>query len=270
MASTVAQLQYLKEKLTPRDEQILFELDKCQVMLTHQVQRLLFTDSANGEASNKACRRNLNKLSGYGLVGKLDRRIGGFKAGSSAHIWYLTEAGYRMLGLYYPDRVYKRKRFVEPSSLTLKHRATAVECYVQLMIMEQEGKLFAKNIELETASWRTYIHNGKKTNLKPDLFADIIRDGYEYLYFIEIDLATETMTDIIRQCERYHDYYEAQVAKAELFPAVLWIVPNKKRKDLFIKVLKKQYEKAEHLFSVIAADELEDYMMAEIDKLEFI
>lgn len=310
MAHTATTLAALRERLTPRDMQIISFIEQAHCAFTHQLTRLFFTSASTEQAASKACRRNMQKLLEYKLVNKLDRKIGGYRAGSNANIWYLTDAGYKLLDLEDPDTPLKRRRFLEPSAITLRHRLTSVECYIQMVELERKVQLGGKvqpggeaqlekvqsagkaqaeeagdddiissttsfnirKVEFEPKSWKQYLYDNKNKYLRPDLFMSIEKDGYEYLYFIEIDLASESMTDIIRQCESYHDCYNSRAMQNEydIFPIVLWIVPDEKRKERFVKVLKEQYERTNHLFTIITAEELQDFMLADIETIEFI
>lgn len=301
MAHTVTTLAALRERLTPRDMQIISFIEQAHCAFTHQLTRLFFASASNEQAASKACRRNMQKLLEYKLVNKLDRKIGGYRAGSNANIWYLTDAGYKLLDLEDPDTPLKRRRFLEPSAITLRHRLTSVECYIQMVELGRKIQLggnvqaeeaggnsgaasktnsgtitprsfSVRKVEFEPKSWKQYPYDNKNKYLKPDLFISIEKDGYEYLYFVEIDLASESMTDILRQCESYHDCYNSRAIQNEydIFPIVLWIVPDEKRKERFVKVLKEQYERTNHLFTIITAEELQDFMLADIETIEFI
>lgn len=266
MAHTKDSLYQLSQRLHDRDFAILNLLTATRCMFTGQIRRVLFYNAASQRAGNSAASRNLNKLKKYGLVGSLDRKIGSAHAGSTGFIWYITEQGRRLLKLQDPDAedLEKRERFIEPGAITLRHRLAVVEHYVIIFELTFKSNLQLQEIQFEPTSWRYYQHHGKRVSLRPDLYIRMINDGYEYLIFFEVDLATENMQTILHKCERYHDYYHTGIEQKanDVFPVVLWVVPNQKRKDLFVETLDRQYKKTAKLFCVITPDELEHTILS--------
>ena len=82
---------------------------------------------------------------------------------------------------------------------------------------------------------------------------------FEDHWFIEVDLATEPPSRIVRACLNYQEYRRSGVEQRRLglFPAVVWIVPTAQRK-LTIQSRLKQHEMiSPGLFTIITLDELE-------------
>ena len=100
--------------------------------------------------------------------------------------------------------------------------------------------------------------------LKPDMFAITRCDDYEDRWFIEIDLATESPQKIIDKCERYRDYYRSGTEQKEfgVFPLVLWIVPDEKRKAALHEHIRKTYPDGPKMFVTSLLDELENLIVA--------
>jgi len=251
-------LEDIAPTLKERDKTILATVRKCRYLTTGQVQRLHFTDAATATAAIRSANRNLDKLRGFGLVNALSRRIGGVRAGSTSLIWYLTDAGERMLRLENYD-ARPRKRFFEPSPYFLAHTLAVSECYVQLFELCNGGDLKLVEAKIEPSCWRPHNYKGAITTLKPDLFAVTSSGKYEDRYFFEIDLNTETPAVILEKCHRYHRYYQSGLEQKQygVFPLTVWIVPDTARKDSFTAHIRAEFQKLPRLFIVITPDELE-------------
>ena len=193
----------------------------------------------------------------------MERRIGGIRKGSSSHIWYLTERGNKLLML---DQKYvaKRTRYLEPAGSTLSHRMAVNECYVQAMEMEHNGKLRVKEASFEPDNWRSFSYEGKTDILKPDLFLATKHHGYEYRYFVEMDLSSEAISTIVDKCFRYHKYLSSGKEQQAhgVFPITLWIVRDEKRKAKMEDAIRTHFKTHPNIFVVITADEYESIMTA--------
>lgn len=256
------QLQELDSRLGERDRELLGAVQKYRYLMTGQIQRLLFTDAANSSAGLRAASRSLKKLSGFGLVGSLSRRIGGVRAGSSSLIWYLTHAGERLLRLH-DKQAYPARRHFEPSAYFLAHTLAVAETALQLIEICRKHEPEILSLQLEPECWRAYSSAGASCSLKPDLYAATTTEEYEDRYFIEVDLDTESPAKIIEKCQKYHAYYRSglEQEESEMFPLTVWIVPSITRKEKLIRQLREAFDKQEKLFAVITCDELEHLVL---------
>lgn len=269
MAPTLRQLQILEHQLTDRDKEILRLLRDTKSMFTYHIRRLCFSDSVNEQAAARAANRNLKKLKDYGLIDALvNRRIGGVRAGSASYIWYLTEQGNRLLDLdnkYDDEKKPKRTRFSEPADSTLGHRMAIVECFVQLVEITRRKRNFKLNeVFFEPANWQYFTFKDKPEILKPDLTISLSHHGYEYRFFIEMDLSTESIDTVIRKCIRYHKYMKSNIEQDRhgVFPYVLWIVRDENRQKKLENAITTHLKKHPNIFIVIPAVELESIITA--------
>ncbi len=269
MALTLRQLQIIEYQLTDRDREILKLLRDTKSMFTYQIRRVCFSDSVNEKAAARAANRNLRKLKDLGLIDALvDRRIGGVRAGSSSYIWYLTEQGNKLLDMdkeSSDEKKPKRNRFYEPADSTLGHRMAIVECFVQLVEITRKRKSFKlKEVFFEPSNWQYFTYKDKPEILKPDLTISLSHHGYEYRFFIEMDLGTESIDTVISKCIRYHKYMKSGVEqdKHGVFPYVLWIVKDEKRQNKLETAIKTHLKKHPNIFIVIPAVELESIITA--------
>ena len=260
-------LRTYAKRLSDRDIAILESLAKCTFMLTGQIQRLHNTDASTQTAALRATAREMKKLKEYGLVKNLDRRIGGVRGGSSSLVWHLSEAGYRLLELGSHEKR-TRKRHLEPSLNHLNHAIAVSACYVCIHeICQQNPNVNLDHADTEPICWRSYARHGNIVYLKPDLFLATKCGGYEDRWFIEIDLATESPTTILKKCERYHDYYKTNLEQRKhgVFPAIIWIVPDKARKEVLQTTITKFNKKNTKMFLVILPDDLEKIIINGFD-----
>lgn len=256
------QLLEISNRLGERDRQLLSAVQRYRYLMTGQIQRLLYTDTANPSAGLRSASRNLKKLNELGLISSLSRRIGGVRAGSGSYIWYITHAGERMLRLH-ASRAFPIRRHYEPSPYFLAHTLAVAEIAIKLIEICREHEPQITALQLEPECWRAYSSAGVSLSLKPDLYAATTTEEYEDRYFIEVDLDTESPAKIIEKCQKYHAYYRSglEQEESEMFPLTVWIVPSITRKEKLIRALRETFDKQAKLFAVITCEELEHLIL---------
>ncbi len=245
--------------LTEHDREILLTLRRLRYAKTDQLRRLFFPAlNRSLQASKTATLKKLNRFKKLGLVNHFPREYNTARYGSQMLIWHLTEAGLRLLDLGTEDG--KRKRALEPSAIFLRHTIAVAETYVQITeICRAEENMRLDHIQVEPECWRAFTKDGKEISLRPDLYSKTISGKYFDHTFIEMDLATEAIPDIITKCKRYHEYYltNKEQHAAGVFPLVLWIVPTEERKQKMIEGIKGFFgNRYAHIFIVITPEEL--------------
>ncbi|MBR3122416.1 replication-relaxation family protein [Candidatus Saccharibacteria bacterium] len=259
-------LAEIELQLTEKDRNILTALRTLSFMRTDQIKRLFFNPKNQQEvprAYATATTRALNRLMNKGLIQHLPRVVGGIRKGSQGRIWYLTEAGQRLLNL---GKTEARQKVNLPSSMFLRHTLAVAECYTQFVTIcrckteDDEGQsLELVDIALEPDCWREYEKNGRRISLRPDMSAVTASGEYKDFWFVEMDLATEVVQDILRKCKRYCEYYETGIEqnKTGVFPVVLFIVPDENRKERLEEAISDMKVSRPRLFLIIVPDELE-------------
>ena len=257
---TYQRLKELEHLLSERDKTILHSLNKCRYLSSGHIQRLHFNDRANKRSSSRLANRKLAKLQEYGLIHSLERRIGGINHGSDSTIRLLTDAGKTLLHIRSANYI-SRKRLYEPSPNFLKHTLEVAEVYVQITEFCRNHGLTHTKTDLEPACWHDYsVEGSRPVYLKPDLFAVIENDKYEYSCFLEIDLNTEAPCVVLNKCQRYIHYYQAvaEGGDSKVFPLVIWRVPDETRKKSLEQHIAKCSElQPKNIFTVVTPDELE-------------
>lgn len=254
------QLGQIDLTLTALDREILTAIRNLRYMKTNQIQRLFFPPLVNTpRAALTATMRNLNRLKKLGLITHLDKRVGGVMSGSLGLIWYITEAGNRLL-LLGTELQGTRKRIPEPSPLFLRHILAVTECFVQIKsICRAEEDMSLIKLDNEPECWRAYYEGEKQKSIRPDLYAETTSGAYRDHWFIEMDLSTESMTNILDKCRRYHNYHKTgrEQKKTGVFPAVLFIVPDEARRQKIKESIQDMFhDRMTKIFLVITPEEL--------------
>jgi hypothetical protein len=154
-----------------------------------------------------------------------------------------------------------RKRVYEPTLFFLKHTLEIAELYTFLCT-----KTNLKNAEFEPKCWREYSADyGINYTLKPDLYAVTRADNFEDYWFFEVDRDTEAPTRILKKCGVYGKYYitGTEQKRTGVFPKVVWIVPDLKRKETLKRHISEKISEFENLFTVVTFEELDGLINGE-------
>jgi hypothetical protein len=244
-------------QLSERDQKILEALRTHRLLSTAHIRRLYFAHGKDERHSSQAAASNaamrvLSRLEAHGLMVRLMRRIGGVRAGSSGIVWQLGATGERMLRALYGDG--QRRRYLEPSRAFVAHTLDCSELAVRLHELDRQGALELVTLEAEPNCWRSFLAaHGVRSWLKPDLFAITASGNYEDHWFIEADRATEHPGVVARKVAVYQTYAATGMYQAEhgLFPAVLWVVPDAKRKHVIEDILSAERVGRTDVFHVV-------------------
>lgn len=224
------QLEALRDRISPRDHQILNLLRRYRLSTTDQIQRQLFVDHRTQDSARRIARRCLRRLAEHGLLEGLGQRIGGIKAGSSSIVWTLTPAGHRMVGTAV------RKVRYEPSITHIRHLLAIAELATAL-IEHSRTHSYELEIETEPTCWRNF--DDQRQPLKPDLYTRTADRAIELFWFIEIDRGTESSTVIERKLATYTSYWHTGIEQQrnQIFPKTLWIAPDTKRANFITNTI---------------------------------
>jgi hypothetical protein len=230
---TRSRVESLGSQLHGQQRAVLADVGRIGVVTGRQLQRLHYGESAAG---GRLARKHLGQLVRWQVLTRLDRTIGGERAGSAGFVYALGTAGQRLLQ---PGR--RRFRPVwTPRQSYLRHALAVSELYVCLRELERSTSMELLAYDSEPKSWRNYFGpGGARSILKPDSLAVIGIDDYEDRYFIEADCSTEHRPHIIAKAKTYVRYWQSGREQAEtgVFPYVLWMAPDEKRAGFLVDVL---------------------------------
>ncbi len=231
----------LRGELVQRDWRVLESLAQHRFLSSHQVEAFHFSaDFVAGpvaSASARAARRTLSRLHARGVIQLLDgRRVGGLAGGSTISIWYLTDAGYRLIR----DGT-SRYRIGVPTARFLGHTLAIADAHLAVLAAAQ-ALAGTSSVQVEKQALRQMPGlGGGAVTLAPDLHVQLSATdqagAYEDRWFMEVDCGTESLPTLLRKCEQYETYYRSGIEQAggdddcavgssttgSPFPLVLWI-----------------------------------------------
>jgi hypothetical protein len=222
-------LSRLRASLSDRDLAILHSVSDLRFLTARQLQVLHFDgDHHTPLTAARTCRRVLERLSDLGVLRRLDRVIGGVRAGSGSFVYGLGPAGHRLLA---DGRA--RHGFREPSLTFLDHTLAVAGLLTTIVGAAKRDDLQLVRHETEPAVWRSVPGYGTAETLRPDLLLVVARGAMEWHWFVEVDLASEHGPAVARKCRQYLRYYQSgrEQALHEIFPKVAWLTTTSRRAD---------------------------------------
>ncbi|QHK19850.1 hypothetical protein GU243_08985 [Pseudarthrobacter psychrotolerans] len=219
-------LREIQTHLSARDLAILASVDRYRFLTARHLQALHFTQHASATSASRTCRRVLARLRTLRVLGILDRRIGGIRAGSEGLVYYMDTAGDRLQRDVTSSRA--RKRFDEPSARFLDHTLAIAD--MAIGIFENATTYGAEVVKLdpEHTATRTYADSyGVAQVLRPDLYVELAAaagDEEVSAFFIEVDLGHESLPTLLGKCMAYEDYRSTGIEQHQYggFPRVIW------------------------------------------------
>jgi hypothetical protein len=209
--------------LSVRDLAVLRQVSELRLMSARQIEVEHFPTEQHASAYTAArtCRRVLERLVRHGLLARLERRVGGLHAGSAGFIYQTTARTQRALGEDGP-----RRRYREPSAAFVTHTLAVGQLVVDLHTAARGGRFEIVALQTEPRCWRA-IPGTAGLVLRPDLYVTVGVGAYEYSWWVEVDLGTESLPALLRKCDTYDRAYRAGVREAhDVFPRVAWLMHN--------------------------------------------
>lgn len=254
-----ARLLRLATELGERDHFVIDTVARLGLVSHAQLSALLepFHPDASAASQARLVRRALAALTAVGVLARLERRVGGVRAGSTGYIYYLGPAGQRLLA-YWEGRGLVRGRYrPEPGGRYVRHRLVVSQLYVWLRAADRDGELDLLAFEAEPDCWRRYLDGfGSSVLVKPDAYLRVGVGAYEERCFVEVDLGTESRTVIAGKARAYLDYFHSghEQADAGVFPRVVILTDTDARRGLVVDVLERLPAEHWQLFAVATLD----------------
>jgi hypothetical protein len=198
-----AQLVRLRSELSDRDLAILLTVSELRFVTGQQLQAVHF-DSQHSTASSavRTARRVLTRLTGLHVLRRLERRVGGVRAGSDGFVYCCGPQGFRLLGA--AKRACSGYR--EPSAAFLGHTLAVAELLTQIVAASSRGEFQLVRYQVEPACWRSLERYGQTQTLRRDLWL-VLASGDREWHFLEIYLGTEHGPHLRAKSQQYLDYW---------------------------------------------------------------
>ena len=170
------ELENLEENLTGRDVAIVSQVADLRLMTARQIEAVHFPlgDHVTAPGAARACRRCLERLTRDRLVVRLERRIGGVRAGSGSFVYALGPIGHRVLGRQSP-----RPRYREPTAMFIEHTLAVTQLVTDLTRAARSGAVDLLRCQPEPQCWRQFTSSTGLATLRPDLFVSLGSGDYE-------------------------------------------------------------------------------------------
>jgi len=237
--------------LSDRDRAVISTLVRVRLATGQQLARLHCANYTEISAA-RLCRRLLAHLVERGLIARLDRRIGGKRAGSAGYVYALDVAGRRLM------KEGRARRPWTPGRPFLAHSLAIAELYVRLIETERSGELELLQFATEPDCWRSYFGiGGGRVALRPDGYITTAEGAFEYRWFVEVDRGSEAPATLTRKLDAYRAYWSSGLEQAhhDVFPWVLWLVPTVERQQQLIDVIGRQPADSWRLHIISTLDE---------------
>lgn len=248
-------LDLLRDELSGRDLAIVRQVADLKLMSAQQIEAIHFTldEHASAVTAARSARRVLERLVRDRLLVRLERRVGGIRAGSASFVYAIGPVGQRLTAAETP-----RVRFREPSATFAIHTLAISQLVVDLTALSRTGRIDLVGLQPEPICWRTSVGPmAVATVLRPDVFVAIGVGDFEHRWFIEVDLGTEHLPTLLRKCAAYDAYYRTGAEQQDhgVFPRVLWIMHTRDRAERLRDAIERDADLTTALFSVTTAGE---------------
>jgi hypothetical protein len=244
-----------------RDLRIIRAVYDCRLMSANQIQELVFSGEGDPQTNARLCRKTLRRLTEQDILRRRQRQIGGLRAGSQGYIYSLGSQGVKLV-------TDKRLHYYvhDPSEYFMKHTLALSGLYVQMHQEGQDGKFELLDIQTEPSCWRVFLTlaTGRRV-LKPDMYVKLGVGDEELSYFVELDRGTTFATALNKKLRTYENYYFTGKEQQEfgMFPQVLWLVPDEKRKAVLEALCEPFNARVPGLFVVVVKGGEIDVMLGD-------
>jgi len=243
-------VERLVSTLSVRDWSIIDTVYTLRVVSGSQLERLHFTNLSLQSRSVMRW-RVLKRLVDARVLVTLERRVGAAQRGSAKLCYALDTAGLRLMRLHTnavsPDAAVRRPRM--PGERFIAHVLAVSELYVSLIEHSRIGRFTVEAFQAEPAAW---VRDGLAGWLKPDGFVRLRAGTVDDYWWLEADLATESLPTVRGKLLVYLDFVaRGQVGPDGVVPRVFIAVPDRKRLVAVQRIVHALPTPAEYMFRVV-------------------
>ena len=201
-------------RLMPRDVSVILSVYENRFMRRDQIQRLHFPAS-----SVQATSARLKKLSDHKFLDKMQRPVAG---GASQAIYALNKRGADVVAMNHDvsrQQVHWKRDNNRVEWFFMEHTLAVSEFKVCLDLALREG---SENLYFYQRGDRSLVRRvsdpvGKKKYLvvAPDAFFGVQAEKGKYIFFVEVDLGTESLKRFQEKVIAYKQYWKSKKFKEE-------------------------------------------------------
>lgn len=243
---------WIADRLSDRDWQIIEVTNRLRLVSGQQLERLCFA-SLTGHARSVVRGRVLRRLTRWQVLTVSPRRIGGAARGSAGAAFALGSVGVRLCRDQQQGTTGGRPRVRLPgipTERTVRHTLAVSELYASLVEQTRQQGASVVSFQAEPASWWP---NGLGGFIKPDAYTLLTTGAVREHWWIEVDLATESLPTVRRKLEAYLDFVRrGQLGPQGVVPRVLVSTITPQWRDALLIVVRRLPAPASALFLVVA------------------
>ncbi len=219
-------VQWVEDRLSARDWAIIETVNRLGLVSGVQLERCHFADLAEGRSRTVSRSRTLARLVAWRVLLPLPRRVGGPRQGSSVTVFALDTAGVRLLrqrtGM---DNAGRIRRPGIPGERFVRHVLAVAELYTGLVEAARSGNFILRQFQAEPR-WP----DGLGGSVNPDAYVVVSNGRVDHLWWIEVDMATESLPTVRRKLRTYLDFLaRGGHGPRGVMPRVLVAVPDQHR-----------------------------------------
>jgi hypothetical protein len=254
-----AYVDWVDERLSARDWSVVEEVNRLRVVSGEQLERLCFA-SLRGRSRTVTRSRVLARLVRWRVLVPVGRRIGGSGRGSTGQAFALDTTGRRLLvrhGLAEADSR-RVRRPGAPGERSLRHLLAVSDLYTELIEATRGDGQASCRFVTEPGCWWP---NGRGGTLKPDAHVVLERDRVRDHWWVEVDLATESLPTVRSKVQMYLDFRAlGERGPDDVMPWVLISTVSRPRAEA-LRVMLRRMPGADGLVSVVTREEAAAHMM---------
>lgn len=271
---TQRRLRAIEARLSDRDLAVLSSVGRFRFLTAEHIEAMHFSDHASVESGGRTCRRVLVRLRRERVLGVLNRRVGGVRAGSQGLVYFVDTVGERIQRQ--GEAIRRGSRFPEPSARFLDHTLVIADVAVGIKATADALGAEVVHVAPEKEARRQYTDRlGGAQVLRPDLYVELAaRPGDEDVqaFFVEVDLGHESLPTVLRKCQQYEAYDQTGIEQRDFggFPRVIWAMgayrPDiaERRREALQMALKRGVRLTPELYRVTAVEEVAARLVQEV------
>lgn len=246
----LSHIERLLATLSERDWAIIEDVDRLRLISSPQLERLHFSSFASAHSRSVKRSHVLKRLVESRVLIPFERRVGAPRGGSDVTSYALDSGGLQLMRMRANaegrDRPVRRQRL--PGERFVAHTLAVSELYVGLVERSRTGRFALEDFQAESVA---AVRNGLGGWLKPDAFVKLrLGDTHDY-WWVEVDLATESLPTLRNKLLAYVDFVErGQLGPDGVVPRVLIGVPDDRRRLAVQRAVNTMPRLAEYMFRI--------------------